>query len=168
MTFRPAIAALAVLFAATHLTAEDFTHKASGLKFTLPEGWTCKETKGKIEIDNEDNTLAVVGGVIPKESAKAIFADIKKFLDGLDGLDNIEVTSGPDKETVNGLVQSWYEGTAKCKDDSGKTQDIQWDLTIVTGGKGILFLVGIGKLDDNEDEYEELFESIEKADVDSE
>lgn len=168
MLFRPALAALAVAFLATHLTADDYTHKASGLKFTLPEGWTCKETKGKIEIDNEDKSLAVVGGVIPKESAKAIFADIKKFLDGLDGLDNIEVTGGPEKETVNGLTQSWYEGTARCKDDRGKTQQIEWDLTIVTGGKELLFLVGIGKLDDNEDEYEEFFESIEKADVDSE
>ena len=138
------------------------------MKFTLPEGWTCQEKDGKLEIDNADKTLAVVGGVIPKESAKAIFADIKKFLDQLDGLNDVEVAAGPEKEKVNGLEQAWYEGTASFKDENGKTQEIEWDLTIITGGKSILFLVGMGQLDDNEDEYEELFESIEKAEVDSE
>jgi hypothetical protein len=163
-----AVLTLAIVCCASLAQAEDFTHKATGLKFTLPKGWTCKETKGKIEIDNADKTLAVVGGVIPQDSAKAIFADIEKFLDKLDGLDDVEVTGGPEKETVNGLVQSWYEGTATCKDDAGKEQEIEWDLTIITGGKGILFLVGIGKLDDNEEAYEKFFESIEKIEVDAE
>ena len=157
-----------VLVCTTGLSAKDFTHKASGLKFTLPEGWTCKEKNGKLEIANADKTVSVVGGVIPKANAKAIFADIQKFLDSLDGLDDVEVTGGPEKEKVNGLEQAWYEGTAKVKDDSGKTQEIEWDLTVITGGKDILFLVGIGKLDDNEEAYDELFESIEKAEVDSE
>ena len=143
-------------------------HKASGLKFTLPDGWTCKETKGRLEIDNEDKTVALVGGVIPKESAKAIFGDIEKFLDSLEGFDDIEIASGPEKEKNNGLTLTWYDGTAKCKDDAGKLQEIEWDLTVITGGKDLLFLVGIGKIEEDEDAYEEFFESIEKAEVDSE
>ena len=160
-------AAVLVLVCTTTLSAKDYTHKASGLKFTLPTGWTCKETKGKLEIDNADKSLAVVGGVIPKENAKAIFADIQKFLDQLDGLDDVEVTGGPEKETVNGLEQAWYEGTATVKTDD-KTEEIELDLTVITGGKEILFLVGIGKLDDNEEAYEKFFESIEKIEVDAE
>jgi len=162
------LAALALALCATSLNAADFMHKASGLKFTLPEGWTCKEKKGRLEIENEDKTVAIVGGVIPKKSAKEIFKDIKKFLDSLDGFDDIEVASGPEKETVNGLEQAWYEGSAKVKDDDGEAEEIEWDLTIVTGGKGILFLVGIGKLEEDEDAYSEFFDSIEKAEAVSE
>lgn len=36
-------------------------------------------------------------------------------------------------------------------------------MTIVSGGKATLFLVGMGKLDDNEEVYEEFFESITKG-----
>src|SRR5262245_41195947 len=104
-TMKTGIAALTLALLATSASAAEFVHKASGLKFELPEGWSCKEKKGRLEIDNEDKTVAVVGGVIPKESAKAIFADIKKFLDSLDGFDDIEITGGPEKETVNGLKQ---------------------------------------------------------------
>ena len=34
-----------------------------------------------------------------------------KFLDSLEGFDDVEVTDGPKKEKVNGLEQAWYEGT---------------------------------------------------------
>jgi hypothetical protein len=168
MKFCHAVIALALLSSTTTLQAADYTHKASGLRFTLPKGWTCTEKNGRLNIDSADKTLSVVGGVIPKESAQAIFADIKKFLDKLDGLDDVEVTGGPDKETVNGLEQAWYEGTASVKDESGKTLEIEWDMTIITGGKAILFLVGTGQLEEHEDAYEEFFESIEKAEVDAE
>ena len=167
MRLCPAAIAL-VLLCTTTLTANDYTHKGSGLRFTLPEGWTCKEKSGRLEIASADKTLSVVGGVIPKENAKAIFADIQKFLDQLDGLDDVEVTGGPEKEKVNGLEQAWYEGTASFKNENGKTEEIEWDLTVITGGKALLFLVGIGKLDEHEEAYEEFFESIEKAEVDAE
>lgn len=94
---------------------------------------------------------------------QAIFDDIETFVDKLDGLDDVEVADGPEKETVNGLEQAWYEGTATCKNDNGKAESIEWDMTIVSGGKDILFLVGMGKLDDNEEVYEEFFESITKG-----
>ena len=57
------------------------------------------------------------------DAAHAIFDDIETFVDKLDGLDDVEVADGPEKETV----------------------------------------VGMGKLDDNEEVYEEFFESISKA-----
>ena len=163
-----ALAALLLLSGATLLAANDYTYKPSGLSFTLPEGWTCTQKEDRLEIENAEKTVAVVGGVIPKESAKAIFADISKFLATLDGFKNVKVVAGPEKETVNGLEQAWYEGSANFKNDEGKMEQIQWDMTIVTGGKDILFLIGTGKLDENEDAYEEFFETIEKADDDAE
>jgi predicted Zn-dependent protease len=162
-----ALAVLALLMTASLLPAKEFTHEASGLRFTLPKGWTCVEDGDRIIVTNEDKTLSCVGGVIPKDSAKAIFADIGKFLDTLDDLEDVEVTDGPEKETVNGLEQAWYSGTASVTGDQGETEEIEWDMTIVTGGKAILFLVGIGKIGDDEEAYEEFFESIQKATADS-
>jgi hypothetical protein len=154
-----------LLIAITWTTAsasDVYKHEESGLQFQLPKGWTCTEKDNKLFIANKDKSLSCVGGVIPKEAAKAIFADINKFVDSLDGFDDVEVTDGPEKETVNGLEQAWYEGTASYDDDKGTTHEIEWDMTIVSGGKGILFLVGTGALDDNEDDYEAFFESIRK------
>src|SRR5437667_10311969 len=97
------VLAAMLLCGSTTLVAEDYQHKESGLQFKLPKGWTCTEKAGRIDIENKDKTVCLIGGVIPKESAKAIFADIEAFLDKLDGLDDVEVTEGPTKEIVNGL-----------------------------------------------------------------
>jgi len=162
------VLAAMLLCGSTTLVAEDYKHKESGLQFKLPKGWTCTEKAGRLDIENKEKTVALIGGVIPKESAKAIFADIEAFLDKLDGLDDVEVTDGPRKETVNGLKQSWYYGTATVKDDDGTDEEIEWDLTIVSGGKAILFLIGLGNIDDNEKAYEKFFESIKKTKTDEE
>jgi predicted Zn-dependent protease len=163
MKFCHAVAAIAVLASISALHAEEFSHKPSGLKFTVPKGWSCTEKAGRITITNKDKSLTCVGDVIPKESAKAIFADIRKFIDSLEGFDNVEITDGPKKEKVNGLEQAWYEGTMSGNNAAGKKEEIQWDMTIISGGKQILFLIGIGNLDDNEKAYDEFFESIKKA-----
>jgi hypothetical protein len=163
MKYCHALAAFAVLTTATVLQAEEYTHKASGLRFTLPKAWSCTEKAGRITITNMDKSLTCVGDVIPKESAKAIFADIRKFLDSLEGFDGVQVTDGPKKEKVNGLEQAWYEGTMSGQNAAGKQEEIEWDMTIISGGKQILFLIGIGKLDENEKAYDEFFESIKKA-----
>jgi predicted Zn-dependent protease len=163
MRYCHVLAAIAVLTTGTVLHAEDYTHKASGLIFSLPKGWSCIEKAERITITNKDKSLTCVGDVIPKESAKAIFADIRKFLDSLEGFDDVEVTDGPKKEKVNGLEQAWYEGTMSGKNAKGKQKEIQWDMTIISGGKQILFLIGIGELDENEKAYDRFFESIKKA-----
>jgi predicted Zn-dependent protease len=162
MKYCHVLTAIAIMAIATAAAAEDVTHMESGLSFKLPKGWVCAENGERITITNADKSVSCVGGVIPAEAAKAIFADIEAFLDKLDGLDDVDVTDGPQREKVNGLEQAWYEGKATAKIE-GKTQEVQWDMTIVTGGKAILFLVGIGKLDENEKDYEALFESIRKA-----
>jgi len=154
---------LVIALTSTTVSAADvFKHKESSLQFELPKGWTCTQKDHKLFVANKDKSLNCVGGVIPKDSAKAIFADINKFIDSLDDWDDVKVTDGPQKEKVNGLEQSWYEGTASFKDDNGKKQKVQWDMTIISGGKAILFLIGTGDLDDNEEPYEEFFESIRK------
>jgi predicted Zn-dependent protease len=156
-------AILALLTMTTVLRAEEYTHQASGLKFTLPKGWKCTEEKGRISISNKDKTMWCVGDVIPKESAKAIFDDIEKFIDKLEGWGEVEVTDGPQKEKVNGLTQIWYEGTATVDGKNGESDEMEWDMTIITGGKAVLFLIGTGKLGENEKAYEKFFESIKKA-----
>src|SRR4051794_20745667 len=126
MKYCHALAAIAVLATATVVQAENYTHKASGLTFKLPKGWSCAEKAGRITITNKDKSLTCVGDVIPKESAKAILADIRKFIDSLEGFDNVEITDGPKKEKVNGLEQAWYEGTMSGKNAQGKEEEIQW------------------------------------------
>jgi predicted Zn-dependent protease len=163
-----ALAALVLLTAASAAPAADYTHKPSGLRFTLPKGWTCTEKDGKLVITNPDQSLAVVGGVVPAEAAKAVLDDIQKFVAKLDGLTDVKVTDGPKREKVNGLEQAWYEGTATIKGADGKADKVEWDMTVVTGGKGVLFLVGTGKLDKNEKVYEKFFESIRKTKADDE
>lgn len=161
-----AVAAFLVACSVSAMQAGDFLHRESGLQFTLPEGWTVTEKDNKIFIENKDKSLACVGGVIPEDAAAAIFADIQKFADSIDGFEDVEVAGGPEKETVNGLEQAWYEGTASVSDGTGVEQEIEWDMTIITGGRAVLFLVGTGALEDNEDAYEELFESIRKIPAD--
>ena len=156
------VAVLAVVSIAWSVGAEEFKHKESGLQFTLPKGWTCTQKDNKILVENKDKTLACAGGVIPKDSAKAIFADIKKFADSIDGFDDVEVTDGPRQETVNGLEQAWYEGTATVTDGQGDEKEIEWDMTIIAGGNAVLILVGTGALDENEEAYEAFFNSIRK------
>ena len=157
------LAMVMLLATTTVLRAEEYTHEASGLKFTLPKGWTCTEAKGRITVSNKDKTLFCVGDVIPKEAAKAIFDDIEKFIDQLEGWDDVEVSGGPEKEKVNGLLQTWYEGTAKFQSGKGDAEETEWDMTIITGGKAVLFLIGTGELEENEKTYEAFFESIKKA-----
>lgn len=162
MKYCQTVAVLALLSGAATMQAADYQHKASGLQFTVPKGWTCTEKDGTLNIANADKTLHVVGGVIPKEAGQAIFADIEKFLAKLNGLQNLKVTDGPKKEKVNGLEQAWYEGTGTYQDANGKKVKIEWDMTIISGGKGVLFLIGTGDLDKYEEVYEEFFESIQK------
>jgi hypothetical protein len=173
MRFCLAVAAM-LLCGPTILSAEDsesaaYKHKESGLQFKLPKGWTCTEKAGRMEIENKEKTISIIGGVIPKESAKQIFADIEAFLEKLDGLDDVDVTDGPSKEKVHGLEQAWYSGTATIKgDNDGAEEEIEWDMTVISGGKAILFLIGLGKIDDNEKAYENFFESIEKIKTENE
>jgi len=162
-----AVAALAVVCSAWTVNAKEFKHEESGLQFKLPAGWTVTEKDNKIFFENKDKTLALVGGVIPADAAKAIFADIEKFAESIDGFDDVEVTDGPQKETVNELEQSWYEGTATVTDGTGAEKEIEWDMTIITGGKAVLFLVGTGAIEENEEAYDELFESIRKIPSDN-
>ena len=157
-----AIAAILLLSGATNLNAETYKHEDSGLQFTLPKGWKCTKEDDRINILNKEKTVSIVGGVIEKAAAKAILGDIDEFLSSLDGFDDVEVADGPKKEKVNGLMQSWYEGTASIRMDNGESVNIEWDMTIISGGKNILFLVGTGELDKNEETYETFFESIQK------
>lgn len=163
MKVAPVLGVAWLLIGTAALTAEEkaeYRHKPSGLKFTLPKGWKCVENSGQIIIQNGDKSVTVVGGLIDKKDAKAVFANVEKFLGAIPNLSDAKVTDGPKKEKVNGLEQSWFEGTGKVKTDDGKTKNIEWDLTVVSGGKGLLFLIGLGKLDKNEKVYEKFFESI--------
>ena len=158
--------ATTLLSGAVVVQAEDYQHKASGLQMTLPKGWKVTEKGGRLTITNKDKTVNLVGGVIEKTAAKLILGDIDKFLAKIDGFRDAKVVERSAKEEVNGLEQSWFEGTVAFKDDDGEEEELQWDMTIVSGGKAILFLIGTGKLDENEDTYEKLFESIKKIEED--
>lgn len=162
MKHRAMLIALTLLFATAAAHADTYTHKATGLQFTLPKGWKCTEEKGRILIQNGEKTVHVVGGAIGADDAKAVFADAKKFVSDLPGFSAVKVTEGPKKEKVNDLQQAWYAGSATVK-EGDKEKQIEWDLIIVTGGKTPLFLLGVGQLDKNEKVYEKFFESIQKA-----
>lgn len=115
MKFRHILVALVLLSGTAAAQAEDYPHKASGLQFSLPKGWSATEKGGRLTIQNKDKSVSLVGGVIEKTAAKLILGNIDKFLSKIDGFGEAKVVDGPTKEEVNGLEQAWYEGTTKIK-----------------------------------------------------
>jgi predicted Zn-dependent protease len=135
--------AAALLLAAPVAQAEVFTHTTAGLQFELPDGWKTKQTGDTLEAEGPGGLPTVQFDVIAD-------SEVADYVDGWaegagETFQDLEVTTDAKVETINGLKQIFSEGTAKVEGT-----DIEWDLTIVQGGKKTLAIMAFGAtLEDN-------------------
>jgi predicted Zn-dependent protease len=135
--------------------AETFTHATAGLQFELPDGWTTKQDGDTLEAEGP-------GGLPSMQFDVIADAEVEHYVDGWaqgagETFQEMEVTTDAKPEKINGLQQTYSEGTAKVDG-----QPIQWDLTIVQGGKKTLAIMAFG--DDLDAELmKSIYRSIRKA-----
>jgi hypothetical protein len=165
---RSAVLCLAFVFGSVALHAETLTHEEAGLEFTVPDDWG-KEQEGDfllIKTKGEDVVMCFMVGKEAEaaEFLKALGTELDKIMSDVK-LDSKE----PKHEEANGLHFSYVEGTGKIKNNEkfipkGKKAEeaVQWDMTMVTGGKKLLAIVSFGKLDDNEAALKKVWDSIKK------
>ena len=133
----------------------------------LPEGWTNEQDGDYLVATSKDKNI-VMWILVGKEAdagefLKAMATELDKILTDAK-LDNKD----PKTEKNNDLAFTFVEGTAKLKADkfvpAGKKADdqVQWDLTLVTGGKKLMAIVTVGKLDANEALLTKMWNSIKK------
>jgi predicted Zn-dependent protease len=145
----------AALLAVGPAQAEVFTHAGAGLQFDLPDGWKTTPKGDSLEASAPDGLPVVQFDLIAE-------ADIEHYVDGWaegagESLGDLEVTTDAKVEEVNGLHQIYSEGTATLDG-----HPVQWDLTIVKGGKKVLAVMALGENLDGKT-IEKIYASIRKA-----
>jgi predicted Zn-dependent protease len=150
-----ALVAAALLGIAPAAQAEVFTHAAAGLQFDLPAGWKTNPNGDTLEASAPDGLPVVQFDVIGE-------SDIEDYVTGWaegagESLTDFEITSDAVVEEVNGLSQIYSEGTANLEG-----HPVQWDLTIVKGGKKVLAVMALGEDLDGK-AIEKIYSSIRKA-----
>lgn len=131
------------------------THAESGLQFTLPEGWKQSQDGNALAAENADGSIVMLFLVTDQKDVKEVSEGIGSIVD--ETLDKVEVTEDPKEEEINGLTQVWAEGTGEYK---GEAQD--WDISVVVGAKKPMVVLAMGKIGDNEDEINGVYNSIKK------
>ena len=127
-----------LLLGAPAAQADVFTHAAAGLQFELPDGWKTKQNGDTLEAEGP-------GGLPTMQFDVIADSDINDYVDGWaegagETFQDVEITTDAEVETVNGLRQIYSEGTATVDGT-----EIQWDLTIVQGGKKTLAIMAFGE-----------------------
>ncbi len=164
---RSAVLCVLALGAFSSLRAETLVHGEAGLQFDIPDGWT-HEQDGDFLVGSSKDKDIVMWFMVGKEAEageflKAMGTELDKILEDAkpDGKE-------PKVDQANGLTFVYVEGTGKLKAEkfapAGKkaSDQVQWDLTLVTGGKKLMAIVSIGKLDVNEAMLTKLWNSIKK------
>ena len=165
---RSAVLCLGFLFACSALHAETLTHEEAGLEFTIPDDWG-KEQEGDfllVKTKAEDVVMCFMVGKEAEaaEFLKALGTELDKIMSDVK-LDSKEAK----QEEGNGLHFTYVEGTGKIKNNekfipkgTKAEEEVQWDMTLVTGGKKLLAIVSFGKLDDNSAALTKVWNSIKK------
>ena len=151
------------------LRAETLTHPEAALEFTIPDSWSKEQDGDYLVVKNKDEDI-VMCFMVGKEAEaaefmKALGTELDKLLSDAK-LDSHEAKH----EDVNDVHMTYVTGTGKIKSNEkfipkGKKADdeVQWDMTLVTGGKKLLAIVTFGKLDDNEAAMSKIWQSIKKS-----
>jgi hypothetical protein len=158
---------LLAMVISTGLRAESLEHPDSGLKIDVPKGWAHDTAEDLLVITNPDDDVVMLVLAASDDTAKAFVDHIDKELDHL--MKNPKVTKGPTEEKGNGLTQSYIEGTGVLLDTDkwlpkGEKggENVEWHLTLVTGGKIPLVVIAFGKLADNKKAIDTIYRSIKK------
>jgi hypothetical protein len=131
------IAATALVAVAPSSSAEVVKHAPSGLQFALPEGWTTRTEGGHLVAEPPDRKVALRFTVIEETAARNYVAT---WSQGRRDLTNLQVDVDAEVSDVNGLQHVVSAGSATM---DGKP--VEWDVTIVNGGRKALAIVALGQ-----------------------
>jgi predicted Zn-dependent protease len=145
--------ALAVLAAVPGVQAEPLTHPPSGLQFEIPEGWKTRVNAGSLVAEPADGTTYLSFAVIEEAQVEKY---VQQWAEGMGKLTDLQVDVDAEVSEVNDLQQVYSVGSAILE---GKP--IQWDLTIVKGGKKVLAVMALGENLDA-DVVQKVYASIRK------
>ena len=130
--------ALAFLASVPGARAEVIKHPTAGLQIELPAGWKTRTNAGQLVAEPPDGKAYLSFAVIEEASIKGY---VEKWAEGMKGrLTDLQVDVDDEVNEVNGLQQIYSVGSATLE---GKP--IQWDLTIVKGGRKVLAVMALGE-----------------------
>ena len=141
------------LLAVQAFAQETFTHEDSGLKFTLPAGWTYTHQGDHFEAASADETIILLFFV-------GNGAEVEEAIDAaVDGMSEVildpKIVTERTEVQINGLTQVFMEG-----DGLVDGQPIDWDLTVVRGSRRCMAVVAMGEIENNQKLVDRIYESI--------
>jgi predicted Zn-dependent protease len=138
MRMKLTMVALAFFASVPGARAEVMKHPPAGLQFELPTGWKTRVNAGQLVAEPPDGKSYLSFAVIEEASIKGY---VEKWAEGMKGrLTDLQVDVDDEVNEVNGLQQIYSVGSATLE---GKP--IQWDLTIVKGGRKVLAVMALGE-----------------------
>ncbi|MCB1052902.1 MAG: hypothetical protein H6510_08455 [Acidobacteria bacterium] len=143
------------LMSSNVLAQEEFTHQATGIKFTLPAGWSYEQSGDHFEASSPDESVVLLFFAGKHSETEAAMQEAANILDLI--MSDAAVTKEATHEKVNNLDQVYLEGTGNVE---GET--IDWDLTMVYGGSSSLAVVALGDIDGMQDTINHIYGSIHK------
>ena len=134
---------------------ETFTHEPTGLSFTLPAGWAYVHEGDHFEATSPDESVILL--FLAGRSS-----EVEKALDeAVNELDrhisDVNITTEATQETINGLTQVYLEG-----DGMVDGEQIDWDLTLVIGGRSSLAIVALGDIDSSQGVVDRIYASVKQ------
>ena len=143
------------LMGLTCLAQERFTHSESGLSFALPGGWTYYQEGDHFAASSADETISLLIFVAATQEAAEGLSAIGDELDKI--MTDSQLTTEVTEENVNGLTQVYAEG-----DGLVDGERIDWDFTMVVGGRKSMILIALGDLENNHGTLTGIYSSIQK------
>ena len=132
---------------------EVFTHYDSGLNFELPAGWTYTQEGDHFEATSPDESVILLFFVENSTDAEIAAEGAAELIDEL--FKDVDITNGPDYDTVNGLDQAYMEG-----DGLFEGEQMDWDLTLVCGRKKSMVIIALGDILSMQKTMDRIYESI--------
>jgi len=149
------VLALCAAWLAPVSAQETFTHAESGLSFTLPAGWTYTHEGDHFEASAPDEGLSLLFFVGWGDEVEEV---LEGAIDDLASvMDEASITTDPSEEEINGLLQSFVEG-----DGLVDGVRVDWDLTVVTGGRRTMAVVAIGDIEGRQGVIDRIYRSIRR------
>ena len=135
--------------------AEVITHSGSGLQFELPDNWTYEQDGDLLTASSRSEDVVLFFFVSQRSDAEEFIDALADELDAF--LHDAEVTQDATQEEVNGLSQIYVEGTG-----TRDGEPVDWDLTLVIGGRRALAIVAVGDIASNQDTVHAIYGSVSR------
>lgn len=137
------------------LLAITITHIQSGLKFDIPDDWEYSYDEDHFEAVSPDESVVLLFYVGKTDEVADLLDNISLELSGL--IENPEINDNIFEAEVNGLSQVFIEGTGEYRGEI-----VDWDLTMVYGGKNSMSIIALGNIEDWESEITDIYASVQR------